>query len=113
MSTPPGSRLEESGQIFSQVEDLIREVVPPTDIATVIDRIEVLEDGASPIYGSDAIAGVINIITRKEFNGVSVDAYAGGTNHADGLLQKYDVTWGSTTEKMKMVFGATFVDPSI
>jgi iron complex outermembrane receptor protein len=37
---------------------------------SIIDRIEVLEDGASAIYGSDAIAGVVNIITRKNFEGV-------------------------------------------
>ena len=49
-------------------------VAAATDLNTIplaiIDRVEVLEDGASPIYGSDAIAGVINIITRKEFDGV-------------------------------------------
>ncbi len=39
-----------------------------------IERIEVLRDGASAIYGTDAIAGVINIITRKEFQGISVAA---------------------------------------
>src|SRR6187399_2133871 len=37
---------------------------------SIIDRVEVLEDGASAIYGSDAIAGVVNIITRKNFEGV-------------------------------------------
>ncbi|HET9623620.1 MAG TPA: TonB-dependent receptor [Kofleriaceae bacterium] len=89
-------------------------VAAATDLNTiplnVVERIEVLEDGASPIYGSDAISGVINIITRKEFSGVSVNAYAGGYQTGDGLLQKYDVTWGSTTEKISMVFGASFVD---
>ena len=39
-----------------------------------IERIEVLRDGASAIYGTDAIAGVINIITRKEYEGISVAA---------------------------------------
>lgn len=42
--------------------------------ADVIDRVEVLKDGASAIYGSDALAGVINIITRKSYQGVSVSA---------------------------------------
>ena len=42
--------------------------------ADVIDRVEVLKDGASAIYGSDALAGVINIITRKSFQGVSTSA---------------------------------------
>ena len=38
----------------------------------IIERIEVLEDGASAIYGSDAIAGVVNIITRRKFDGAKV-----------------------------------------
>ncbi|MEG2963586.1 MAG: TonB-dependent receptor plug domain-containing protein, partial [Janthinobacterium sp.] len=48
--------------------------------ADVIDRVEVLKDGASAIYGSDALAGVINIITRKSFQGVSTSA-----NYQQGL----------------------------
>ena len=43
----------------------------------IVDRIEVLEDGASAIYGSDAIAGVVNIITRKKFDGAEVHGYVG------------------------------------
>ncbi|HEX3757240.1 MAG TPA: TonB-dependent receptor plug domain-containing protein, partial [Kofleriaceae bacterium] len=77
---------------------------------TVIERIEVLEDGASPIYGSDAIAGVINIITRKDFNGAIASAYTGGFNHGDGFTQSYDVSWGATTPKTSIVVGASFVD---
>ncbi|MTW04782.1 TonB-dependent receptor [Duganella ginsengisoli] len=42
----------------------------------VIDRVEILKDGASAVYGSDAVAGVINIITRKNFRGVGVKASA-------------------------------------
>lgn len=42
--------------------------------ADVIERIEILKDGASAIYGSDAMAGVINIITRKEYQGVGLSA---------------------------------------
>ena len=38
----------------------------------VIDRIEVLRDGASAIYGTDAIGGVINFITRGDFNGGNI-----------------------------------------
>ena len=43
----------------------------------VVERIEVLKDGASSIYGSDAIAGVVNIITRKRFNGAEANVYFG------------------------------------
>ena len=44
---------------------------------SIVDHIEVLEDGASAIYGSDAIAGVVNIITKKKVNGVEVTGYTG------------------------------------
>ena len=44
---------------------------------SIIDHIEVLEDGASSIYGSDAIAGVVNIITKKRMDGVEVSGYTG------------------------------------
>ena len=39
--------------------------------SAIIERIEVLKDGASSVYGSDAVAGVVNIITRKDYEGVS------------------------------------------
>ncbi|MBB4842780.1 iron complex outermembrane receptor protein [Paucibacter oligotrophus] len=49
--------------------------------ADAIERIEVLKDGASAVYGSDAMAGVINIITRKDYQGVGISAnYQTGTN---------------------------------
>ncbi len=43
----------------------------------MVERVEVLKDGASTVYGSDAIGGVVNIITRKDFNGTEVELYAG------------------------------------
>jgi len=49
--------------------------------ADVIERVEVLKDGASAIYGSDAMAGVINIITRRSFNGVGASASATFNEH--------------------------------
>jgi iron complex outermembrane recepter protein len=42
---------------------------------SIIERIEVLKDGGSAVYGSDAIAGVVNIITKKDFTGVEANAY--------------------------------------
>jgi iron complex outermembrane receptor protein len=85
-----------------------------TDLNTIpvgiIERIEVLEDGASPLYGSDAIAGVINIITRKELTGVTASAYTGTFGQMDGVVQKYDLAWGGTTGKLSTVVGGSFVD---
>ncbi|HEX3475954.1 MAG TPA: TonB-dependent receptor [Kofleriaceae bacterium] len=85
-----------------------------TDLNTIpigiIERIEVLEDGASPLYGSDAIAGVINIITRKELSGVRASAYTAAFQQGDGFVQKYDLSWGSTTGKLSTVVGGSYVD---
>jgi iron complex outermembrane receptor protein len=89
-------------------------VAAATDLNTIplaiVERIEVLEDGASPIYGSDAIAGVINVITRKQFSGAVATAYTGGFSAGDGFTQKYDIAWGSTSDKTSVVVGATFHD---
>ena len=55
--------------------------------ASAVDRIEILKAGASHIYGSDAIAGVINVILRKDFQGVEVSA--GGGTSTEGGANEY------------------------
>lgn len=64
--------------------------------AAIIDRIEILKDGASAIYGSDAVAGVINIITRKEFKGVqlNVAAQKAGSNKFTDKEKTASITGG-------------------
>jgi iron complex outermembrane receptor protein len=61
----------------------------------IVDRVEVLKDGASAIYGSDAIAGVVNVILKKTFTGVDVSATAGSTDRGDGLSQRFAATYGT------------------
>src|SRR3954471_7819904 len=63
---------------------------------SMIDRVEVLQDGASAIYGSDAIAGVVNIITRKKQNGLRVSAQAGIFGQGDGGSKNLQASWGSS-----------------
>ena len=75
---------------------------------SVVERIEVLKDGASAIYGSDAIAGVINVITRKNFEGGEAKAYLGQYNAGDGFQQAYDFTLGSNTERVNTVFSLSY-----
>jgi iron complex outermembrane recepter protein len=70
---------------------------------SVVERIEVLKDGASAIYGSDAIAGVINVITRKNFDGAEAKAYIGAYSKGDGLQQSYDFTIGSNSDRWNAV----------
>ena len=64
-----------------------------------IDRIEILKDGASALYGSDAIGGVVNIITRKHADYTEASAYAGMTTHGDGTQYDVNVSSGLKGEK--------------
>ncbi|MCX7621735.1 MAG: TonB-dependent receptor, partial [Acidimicrobiales bacterium] len=61
---------------------------------TAIERIEILKDGASAIYGSDAIAGVVNVILRKDFRGVEVSALAGTTQQGGGTEYRLSLAGG-------------------
>ncbi|WP_133477356.1 TonB-dependent receptor [Cognatilysobacter segetis] len=75
---------------------------------SAIQRIEVLKDGASAIYGSDAIAGVVNVITRREFDGAEANVYLGGYDQGDGFKQSYDVTLGATSDRASVTLSAEY-----
>lgn len=74
----------------------------------IIDRIEVLEDGASSIYGSDAIAGVVNIITRRDVDGTSVAIQYGQFGKGDGETGSVDVSFGTRGERHSFFLGASY-----
>ncbi len=76
---------------------------------SIIERIEVLEDGASAIYGSDAIAGVVNIITRKKVDGVEVNGYVGDYSKG-GMTKEGSLTVGGSSEKFSGMFVASYFD---
>jgi iron complex outermembrane receptor protein len=80
--------------------------------ASMIERIEVLQEGASPIYGSDAISGVINIITKKDWDGFAISAQGGVFKQGDGEQQDYSLTWGTGTETTRVVTGFNYVKQS-
>src|SRR5262245_36494220 len=61
---------------------------------SAIERVEVLKDGASAVYGSDAVAGVVNIILRKDFEGLELSAAYGNTTESGYDEQNYSVVWG-------------------
>jgi iron complex outermembrane receptor protein len=70
-----------------------------TDLSIIpleaVERVEVLKDGASAIYGSDAIAGVVNIILRNDFQGAVATASYGASEEGDGNESKAAFTWGA------------------
>lgn len=63
-----------------------------------VERIEVLKDGASAIYGSDAIAGVVNVILRKNFQGTVAKASVGQSRYGDGTEKVASITHGSSND---------------
>ncbi|GGE64951.1 TonB-dependent receptor [Massilia psychrophila] len=62
--------------------------------AEAVERVEILKDGASAIYGSDAIAGVVNVILRKDFQGTTVKASYGKSGDWDGRDTRLAITHG-------------------
>lgn len=70
----------------------------------LIDRVEILGDGASAIYGSDAVAGVVNLITRQEYDGMEVDLSVGANFEGDGEHLAYGVTWGTVGSRSSTLF---------
>ncbi|MFL6659545.1 MAG: TonB-dependent receptor plug domain-containing protein, partial [Massilia sp.] len=59
-----------------------------------VDRVEVLKDGASAIYGTDAIGGVINFILKKNYSGLEAQAFTDLTEAGGGNIQRYSITGG-------------------
>ncbi|MGL1955766.1 MAG: TonB-dependent receptor [Colwellia sp.] len=75
----------------------------------IVKRIEVLKDGASAIYGSDAVAGVVNIITRDDFEGFESNLmYDVSTQEGDGETKSIDFTIGFASDKGNAVVSAYY-----
>ncbi len=73
-----------------------------------IDRIEILKDGASAIYGSDAIAGVVNVITRGKYDGAQFDTYVSQYDKDDGNVRNYSITMGTHGERGALTLSAEY-----
>ena len=78
---------------------------------SMIERVEVLQDGASAIYGSDAIAGVVNIITKQHQRGIHASAQVGGYwDKDDGFTQNYQLSYGNgDNHRLSIVVGGNYV----
>lgn len=60
----------------------------------LIDRIEIITGGATTVYGSDAVAGVVNFITRDNFTGLNIEASATATGEGDAEVYDANLVWG-------------------
>jgi iron complex outermembrane receptor protein len=82
------------------------------DISTVpmaaVKRVDILRDGASTIYGSDAIAGVVNFITNDDFEGAQVDVRYQQSSEGDGDTTSVNFLTGVNSEKGNIIFSGTY-----
>nr|WP_010133657.1 TonB-dependent receptor [Microbulbifer agarilyticus] len=76
----------------------------------MIERVEVLKDGASAVYGSDAIAGVVNIITREDFEGAEFTSSYGQTSEGDGAQENASFTFGTASDKGNFVVSGYYAN---
>jgi len=75
---------------------------------SIIQRIDVLKDGASAIYGADAVAGVVNIVANTRFEGLGVGARYGITEEGDGEDFTADLTWGVQGDRGGIAAAVTY-----
>ncbi|HWW73105.1 MAG TPA: TonB-dependent receptor, partial [Duganella sp.] len=78
--------------------------------SAIVDRIEILSGGASAVYGSDAIAGVVNIILKKQADGYDINLKAGGTSRGGGGDKRLQFTGGHTFDKLSTLFSIELLE---
>lgn len=76
--------------------------------SSLIGRVDVLLDGASPVYGSDAVAGVANIILREDFDGLEIETAFNVPESGGGKVSQVSATWGVTGDNGFIGVGAEF-----
>jgi iron complex outermembrane recepter protein len=74
--------------------------IPFVDLNSIplaaVDRIEILKDGGSATYGDDAIAGVVNVITKEDYNGADIVNYFGESQRGDDAIYHLSMTGGAS-----------------
>ncbi|WP_426701019.1 TonB-dependent receptor domain-containing protein [Rhodanobacter sp. Col0626] len=79
-------------------------LIPPE----MIERVDVLAEGASTVYGSDAIGGVVNFILRKDFQGAQVSLNDGISSHGDAQRHGFNLTAGATGDRFSIAGGLDY-----
>jgi iron complex outermembrane receptor protein len=78
--------------------------------SSVVERIEILSGGASAVYGSDAIAGVVNIILKKQYDGYDINLKAGATSRGGGGDKRLQFTGGQSFDKLNTLFSVELTE---
>ncbi|RZQ53206.1 TonB-dependent receptor [Pseudoalteromonas phenolica] len=99
-----GRRMINSGTGAASTVDL--NTIP----VAMVKYVEVLKDGASAVYGTDAVAGVVNIILKDDYEGAELNVQTGMSGEADAEKSSIDLTVGTSFDKGNMVFGIQYLD---
>ena len=75
---------------------------------SAVDRVEVIADGASAIYGSDAVAGVVNIILKKNYDGLHFTARYGDRHEDDGTETSFSILTGASSDRGSLTLGVEY-----
>ena len=75
---------------------------------SAVDRIEIVADGASAIYGSDAVAGVVNIILKRDYDGFKISGRFGDRDRDDGEEQSLSMLFGASSDRGSITFGIEY-----
>jgi iron complex outermembrane receptor protein len=78
--------------------------------ANAIKSIEILQDGASAIYGSDAIGGVLNIITADDYDTFKISGYTGQYGEGDGQTSEFDMRMGASGERSRGLLDISYTN---
>ena len=85
-----------------------------TDISNIpvslIEKVEILSGAGSAIYGSDAIAGVVNFKMKEKLDGITLDYRHGRTEHGGGLSHRFTATGGWSTDRFNISGGVEYLD---
>lgn len=74
----------------------------------MLERVEILRDGAGPTYGADAVAGVVNFILRKNFNGVELGGFYGVSQDGDAAQYRTNAIVGTATDRGSVILGLEY-----
>ncbi len=75
---------------------------------SAVDRIEIVADGASAIYGSDAVAGVVNIILKRDYDGFKLSGRFGDRDRDDGEEESLSMLFGASSDRGSVTFGLEY-----
>ncbi len=98
-------------RVASFADALANQAADLTFVPTaMVDRVEILRDGASAVYGSDAITGVVNVILKDDFEGIEITANTGASTESDGETWGSSLTMGTSFDRGNFVMGVEVRD---